>query len=241
MSGLVGEKIDLDPEELQKRLEFLPQEFDELRQVLDEQPLGSVWFDGVEGPIIAVHAPEIAPLAYQIEWFDPIEDQELEKLEEIYGFVVPHHYRNYFSLFNGLNYYELHLYGFGHTITEDGPMVCRTHRRPLDITSANQDWCVGYDCSYPDEFFFGTRLDLEDKLVGYFLRPDGSVFSRKQSDEETGALLQEWQSLQDCFSEILPLAREEAVIMREEIVAAKGNDQISTIQKIRNFFSKTFK
>jgi len=145
--------------------------------------------------------PKVAPEAFAVVLFLPLEAELISRYERAHSVSIPAAFRDILRLLNGAFLFELSLFGIPPSMVLGG--LDRSVLQPHDVSSANHDWRRPYQAP-ADRFHFGGGPLSEDEDVGYFLLEDGSVESYRQA----GQMVQAWPDFRSFLLE--EIARSEA-------------------------------
>jgi hypothetical protein len=124
--------------------------------------------------IVARHDPARAPHFYGFEIWPGLGDAALQRYERMFALSIPEPYRAILMRINGATLGALFLYGVPVSMLADPPLLDRTRRQPLDLSTANALWRREFP-SHAHLFHFGSVLWSETENAGVFLSDNGGV------------------------------------------------------------------
>ena len=160
--------------------------------------------ESASGAVLISRRPKIAPEAYACVLYPGVGSELIHRYEEIQTVEIPRVYRELLERLNGASLFQIDLFGIPLSMAQDPPLLNRSIRQPLDISSANLYWRGPYKAA-PAEFHFGSGPSSYEENVGYFFDTKGGVKSLKRGGERVGV----WPSIQEFL--VHELARAESV------------------------------
>jgi hypothetical protein len=205
----------LETEELEQRLRRLPETLAASARRLSTF---GAWVETPGGTLLLGHQPEIAPVKYAICIYPPLPGEAVEVYRAQRGFDMPTSFREFLSCLNGLNFFELSIYGIPPSMLGETPLLSRSSRSPLDIGTAALAWWAGFPLAIGHDFLFGSRNIGWNTQVGYFIRSDGSVVGYQKGQEDPDlALHGVWSNFEEWFGKELVAAEADVETQRLDV------------------------
>lgn len=182
--------------EIELRLNAISVQYPAIARTAQRLVTDGATLDATSGALLISRRPAIAPEAYAAVLFPPISAGQIVAYERVQSeargkpFEVSPSYRSLLTMVNGLDLYQLVLYGIPGSMLQSPPLLNRAIRQPLDLATANITWSREYRASN-GQFHFGGAPYSRDENVGYFMNPDCSIEARLRG----GELFASWGSM----------------------------------------------
>lgn len=159
-------------------LDGLPTRLAPLRHLVLRHLTAGYIDDPQSGAWLIDHRPKVAAEAYAIVLFHGIDDVAVDRYRAIQermgeGIDIPNEYRSILSYLNGAQILKGHFFGIPRSMLTYPPLLDRSIRQPMDISSANKFWKVQYKAE--PRFFFGSGPYSHEENLGYFWGGDGRI------------------------------------------------------------------
>lgn len=224
---------------LEQRFSSFPSSFSSLTEGAWRHFEEGAWIETSSQALLFGHDPDKAPHSFKICFYPPLSSEIVQRYEEIHKIFIPEQLAEFYRHTNGVQFYELSIYGIPPSMIEDRPTLNRGLRNALDISAAALRWVHGYGVVYPQYYHFASRNYGWDTQIGYFLLPDGSVCGRVKSprpsecvDAGTWPSFDAW--LVEALAETERFSPEHRAICAEQ----KSGNEAGLIQHVMRFFRK---
>lgn len=181
-------------EDAANQIALLPEFLSPIAAVAGDIAKVEAWLDEESGALLAGYRPDIGTHAYDIELFPPMKRALLGTYQQVNDFLMPGPIVELLTHLNGCNILDLSIYGAPTSMAQNPPLLDRSSRAPLDISSGRH-WRFGYTQTHDNEVLFASRNVGENGQIGYFITPMGLVVGRGNESAEVEKQSGPWKNV----------------------------------------------
>jgi hypothetical protein len=200
------QKTPLNRDDVADQIARIPKFLGPIARVAGNIAETGAWLEKDSGAFLAGYRPDIGSHAYDIVIYPPQTRSLLDTYQQINGFPLPETVIEMLSYVNGCTILGLSIYGAPTSMAKNPPMLNRSLRVPLDISSGRH-WRIGYVNPHKNEVLFASKNVGDDGQIGYFVNPIGLVVGRGNDSSEVDKHSGSWDNITDWLASELGQVR----------------------------------
>jgi hypothetical protein len=190
-------KTPLTADEAISRIERLPDFLSPIAEAARAIVLLAAWIDDSCGAILAGYRLDMGIIhAHDLIIFPPLSRSQLDTYEKVNDFSLPDKLVEFLVHINGCNILNLQVYGAAASMAQSPPMLDRSRRAPLDISSG-RCWRARYSPANENDLLFASKNVGDNGQIGYFMSPTGQIVGRGNGSPMISAQSGPWANVTD--------------------------------------------
>jgi len=190
-------KTPLTGDEAMSRIELLPEFLSPIAEAAKLIVRKGAWIDVNSGAFLAGYRLEMGIIhAHDVVIFPPLLRSQLYVYEKVNSVSLPEKFIEVLGYLNGCNMMDLQIYGAPVSMAQDPPMLDRSRRAPLDISSGRH-WRTGYAQANDGDLLFASKNVGDEGQIGYFISPKGRIVGRGNGSPNVHPQSGPWDNVTD--------------------------------------------
>lgn len=200
------QKTLLNRDDVADQITRIPKFLWPIARVAESIAKSAAWLEKDSGALLAGYRPDIGTHAYDVVIYPPQPRSLLDIYQQVNRFSLPGPVVEMLTYVNGCTILGLSIYGVPTSMAQNPPLLNRSLRAPLDISSGRH-WRIGYVNPHEDEVLFASKNVGDNGQVGYFVNAVGLVVGRGNGSAEVEKQSEPWDKITDWLASELGQVR----------------------------------